>query len=484
MSLLEIIALLIGVSAVGGLLNHRFLRLPHTIGLVVFALAASAIVVAIEFLNPGLGIQKTIADAIGEIDFQKALMEGMLSALLFAGAAHVDLSELAERKWSIGLMATVGVITSTFLVGGTIWAISQGLGFELPFIWALVFGALISPTDPVAVLSILKTVRVPRLLQAKIAGESLLNDGVGVVVFSILVVIATGVAGHAGGSGEIDAAEILTLFAQEALGGAALGMIAGLIAYWLMRSIDEHNIEVMITIALVTGVYALALRLHASGPIAVVVAGLFIGNHGRRFAMSAKTREHVFQFWELTDEILNSVLFLLIGLEVLVVTFSPEHFGIAILAIPVVLVARFIAVAIPISLLRFRDEFEDGAVRILTWAGLRGGISVALALSLPNNEYKPAILTMTYAVVVFSILVQGLTVEKLVRATIKETVVDPSGPPGATTGQNETPHAASALAPEILGRPGMKTADLPPDNLAVDRGGIRARRRERGKSKG
>jgi len=473
MTLLEIIALLIGVSAIGGLINYRFLKLPHTIGLVVVALAASGVVVAIEHVNPGLGIQKTIADALGEIDFQKAVLEGMLCALLFAGAAHVDLTELAERKWSIGLMATVGVVTSTFIVGGTMWALAKGLGFELPFIWALIFGALISPTDPVAVLSILKTVRVPRLLQAKIAGESLLNDGVGVVVFSILVVIATGGAGHhgAGAAETIGAAEIATLFAQEALGGAALGMIAGLIAYWMMRAIDEHNIEVMITIALVTGVYAVALRLHASGPIAVVVAGLFIGNHGARFAMSAKTRQHVFQFWELTDEILNSVLFLLIGLEVLVVTFSPEHFGLALIAIPIVLVARLIAVSIPILALRNFTDFETGAIRILTWAGLRGGISVALALSLPNNEYKPAILTMTYAVVVFSILVQGMTVEKLVSSVIKEARDDPDHPLDATAEEIEAAsRATAAIAPESAPQ-------------LLDKGGKRAQRRARGKAK-
>jgi len=470
MSLLEIIALLIGLSALGGLINHRILKLPHTIGLVVFALAASGVVVAIEHVNPGLGIQKTIADALGEIDFQKAVMEGMLCALLFAGAAHVDMTELAERKWAIGLMATVGVITSTFIVGGVMWALARGLGFDLPFIWALVFGALISPTDPVAVLSILKTVRVPRLLQAKIAGESLLNDGVGVVVFSILVVIATGATGHGvAGADAIGAGDVVMLFAKEALGGAALGMIAGLIAYWLMRTIDEHNIEVMITIALVTGVYAVALRLHASGPIAVVVAGLFIGNHGARFAMSAKTRQHVFQFWELTDEILNSVLFLLIGLEVLVVTFSPEYFGFALMAIPVVLVARLIAVAIPIGFLRIRSSFEDGAIRILTWAGLRGGISVALALSLPNNEYKPAILTMTYAVVVFSILVQGLTVEKLVNSVIKEARDDPSKPLDASADEIEAAsRAVAAVAPEVRSE-------------LIDKGGKRAQRRARGK---
>ncbi len=471
MTLLEIIALLIGFSAIGGLINHRLLKLPHTIGLLVVALGASLAVLAVEQINPALDIQETLANAIGEIDFKKVLMDGMLCALLFAGAAHVDLTELAERKWAIGLMATFGVMLSTFIVGASIWAIAKGLGFDLPFIWALVFGALISPTDPVAVLGILKTVRVPRLLQAKIAGESLLNDGVGVVVFSILVVIATGSMGHGATGGEIGAGDVAQLFAKEALGGAALGLIAGLIAYWMMRALDEHNIEVMITIALVTGVYAVALRLHVSGPIAVVVAGLFIGNHGARFAMSEKTRQHVFQFWELTDEILNSVLFLLIGLEVLVVTFSPEHAGLAFLAIPIVLIARLVAVAIPIGLLRLRSSFEEGAVRILTWAGLRGGISVALALSLPANEYKPAILTMTYAVVVFSILVQGLTVQNLVSSIVKEAREDPDRPLAATADEIEAASRATvAVTPET--GTGLR-----------DTGGKRAKRRQRGKKR-
>ncbi len=432
MSLLEILALLIGLSAIGGYLNHRFLRLPHTIGLVVVALMASGVLIALDRFHLDLGISDTVRAALSQIDFNKALMEGMLSALLFAGAVHVDLTELAERKWAIGLMATVGVLISTALVGFAIWGLAFALGFDLPLIWALVFGALISPTDPVAVLGILKTVKVPRLLQAKITGESLLNDGVGVVVFSILVTIATG-SGHGAAAADIGATTIAKLFVVEALGGALLGFAAGYLAYWLMRTVDEHNIEVMITLALVTGVYALALRLHLSGPIAVVVAGLLIGNHGARFAMSAKTRQHVYNFWELTDEILNSVLFLLIGLEVMIITFNPNAAGLALLAIPIVLLARLIAIAIPIGLLRFKEQFTDGAIRILTWAGLRGGISVALALSLPEVAYKPLILTATYAVVVFSILVQGLTVERLVRGIVDEAKRDPSKPMAATT---------------------------------------------------
>jgi CPA1 family monovalent cation:H+ antiporter len=461
MNLLDIIALLIGSSAIGGYINHRLLGLPHTIGLVVVALAASGVILAVDQLNPSLEIAKQVAGTVREVDFNKALMEGMLSALLFAGAAHIDLTELAERKWAIGLMATIGVLISTFIVGGTIWAVASGLGFDLPFIWALVFGALISPTDPVAVLGILKTVKIPRLLQAKIAGESLFNDGVGVVVFSILVFIAMGTGGH---GDELTVLGVVKLFTWEALGGALLGLIGGIIAYTMMRLLEEPYIEVMITIALVTGVYAIALKLHVSGPIAVVIAGLLIGNHGARFAMGERTRQHVFQFWELTDEILNSVLFLLIGLEVLVIAFSPEHTGLALIAIPVVLLARLIAVALPIGLLSLRAEFTAGAVRILTWAGLRGGISVALALSLPNTEYKSVILTMTYAVVVFSILVQGLTVERLVSAIVKDASSRDKNPMAAT------PDEMRAARLAAFGNP------VP---SSTDKGSKRAKRRQR-----
>ena len=314
-------------------------------------------------------------------------------------------------------MATLGVVISTFLIGTVMWYLMNLLGIAIPFVWALVFGALISPTDPVAVLGILKTVSIPRLLEAKIAGESLFNDGVGVVVFTIIVAVAV-----SGGGSSLSASDVASLFFYEAVGGAVLGIAAGYLAYAAMRVIDEHNLEVLITLALVCCSYSLAIHLHISGPIAVVVAGLFIGNHGAKFAMSENTREHVFQFWELLDEILNSVLFLLIGLEILVIGVSSEYIGIALIAIPVVLLARLIAVSIPIGLLAVRETFSRGAIILLTWGGLRGGISVALALSLPASDFKAPILAATYAVVVFSIVVQGLTMKPLVARVVAREV--------------------------------------------------------------
>jgi len=412
MTLFEIGALLLGLSAAFGFLNHKFLKLPHTIGLVIIALLASGVLILADLVFPQFGISASLTATLIQIDFDETLLKGMLSFLLFAGAVHVDLDELAQRKWAIGLMATMGVITSTFLIGGAMWAIMQMAGQPMPFIWALVLGAVITPTDPVAVLGLLKTVKIPPLLKAKIAGESLFNDGVGVVVFTIMVAFA--LAGTPGGGEELTTLGIIKLFALEVGGGVALGVVGGLLAFWAMRQIDEHNIEVLITLSLVMVIYAIAIRLHFSGPIAVVIAGLFIGNHGAKFAMSANTRKHVFQFWQLLDEILNSVLFLLVGLEVIIIGADLLNLPIALAAIPVALLARNISVAIPIKLLSIRAKFERGSISLLTWGGLRGGISVALALSLPDVPEKPAILAATYAVVVFSIIVQGLTMKRLV----------------------------------------------------------------------
>ncbi|MBT6427299.1 MAG: sodium:proton antiporter [Rhodospirillaceae bacterium] len=416
------LATLLGLAAVFGYINHRFLRLPRTIGLVMIAMVASLAALAIDTIVPGWGVGPGLRAAMIDIDFTDTLMRGMLGFLLFAGALHVDLGQLARRGWPIAAMATGGLLVSTAIVGGGIWLAFDLVGLGLPLIYCLVFGALISPTDPVAVLGILKTAKVPAGLEAKIAGESLFNDGVGVVVFVILLAMAT----SGGNGGAIDPGGIAILFLREAVGGAVLGLAAGAVAFWALRSIDEYNLEIIITLALVTITYEVAHLLHTSGPIAVVVAGLLIGNHGTRLAMSETMREHLTNFWSLIDEILNAVLFLLIGLEVVLLSVSPGLFWVALIAIPLVLGARFVAVAIPIGVLgQFRD-FTKGAIPVLTWGGLRGGISVALALSLPAGTEKDAIVTVCYAVVVFSILVQGLTIGTLVRRVVPAPAEDES----------------------------------------------------------
>ena len=407
-SLFNIAAVVITLAALFGYINHRWLRLPQTIGLVVIALLASLGVIAIDALFPAANFQVTVRSLLGRIDFHEALMKGMLGFLLFAGALHVDLDEVLRRKWAIASMATVGVLISTFLIGAATYLAARGLGVDIPLAYCLVFGALISPTDPVAVLGILKTVKVPDSLKAMIAGESLFNDGVGVVVFTLLAAVAAG--------GAVTAGDIAALFVSEAIGGAALGLVLGWIAYQAMKSIDEHNLEVLITLALVMTAYAVAFAIHVSGPIAVVVAGLLIGNHGTRFAMSENTRDHVQKFWSLIDEMLNAVLFLIIGFEVIALSLSKEIALLMAISVPVVLAARFISVSIPLTALRRRYTFARGAIPVLTWGGLRGGISVALALSLPNIPAKSTILAITYGVVIFSIIVQGLTVERVVRS--------------------------------------------------------------------
>ena len=406
---------MITLAAVFGYINHRWRGLPHTIGVVLIALLASIGVIVIDALAPGLGFREAARGVLDDIDFHDTLMKGVLSFLLFAGALHIDLEKLASRKWAIGTLATVGELISPFLVGYGLYFAAALIGLDIPLIWCLVFGSLISPTDPVAVLGILKTVRVNPELEAKIAGESLFNDGVGVVVFSIFVALASG----AGGGEAIGAAEMVGLFVWEALGGAVLGLAAGYIAYRAMKSINEYSLEVLITLALVMMAYAVAFAIQVSGPIAVVVAGLLIGNHGTRFAMDDETRDHVQKFWALLDEILNSGLILLIGFEVVALTIDGATAVVMALAIPLVLGARFISVGIPLSVLGLRATFTKGAIPVLSWGGLRGGISVALALSLPAIPEKDPILAITYGVVIFSIIVQGLTVKTVIGATVK-----------------------------------------------------------------
>jgi len=417
MSIFEIGAFLIGLSAVFGYLNHKYLRLPHTIGLVMIALAASLVIILIEVLSPSSPVLEIVTGVLEQIDFHETVMRGMLSFLLFAGALHVDFAAFRSRARIIALMATCGILFSTFLIGWMTWLMLNAFGIDTPFIWALVFGALISPTDPVAVLGIFKTVDVPDTLEAKMAGESLFNDGVGVVIFTVVVAIA--VSGNGYGD-DVGAMFVAKIFITEAVGGAVLGLLAGYAGYRALHHIDEHNLEVLITLALVMVTYVVALRLHMSGPIAMVVGGLFIGNKGMKYAVSDKSRDYIRKFWSLIDEILNSVLFLLIGLEVLVIAKLVDHLGVALLAIPVTLAARWLSVLLPITLLSRWRTFTKGAIPILTWGGLRGGIAVALALSLPANEFKPTILTLTYGVVLFSIIVQGLTIKPLVERIVSK----------------------------------------------------------------
>jgi len=412
MDLLNVIALLITLAALAAYVNHRLLKLPVTIGVMAVAMVLSVALLGLDAV--GIPFQDRARTWLSRIDFSAALMRGMLSFLLFAGALQVNLEDLLERKWSIASLATAGVMTSTFLVAGLAWLVLGWIGIHLPFIYCLLFGALISPTDPIAVMGILKNVGAPRSLEIKIAGESLFNDGVGVVVFLTILELATG-------NEPITAAHVVGLFAQEALGGALFGLVAGYIAFLLLKSIDQYQVEVLITLALVTGGYALAAALHLSGPIAVVVAGLLIGNQGRRLAMSERTRHNLDLFWELIDEILNAVLFLLIGLEVLVLELSGPFLLAGVVMIPAVLLARLVSVSIPMTVLRPFRRFTPGAVRILAWGGLRGGISVALALSLPPGPARDVILAVTYVVVVFSILVQGLTLGRLVRHLLAKT---------------------------------------------------------------
>jgi CPA1 family monovalent cation:H+ antiporter len=420
MSLFDIIAMLMTLAALFGYINHRWLKLEPTVGLLMISLASSLGIMGLHWLFPRLEIVNEIQRVVGGIDFNEALMHGMLGFLLFAGALHVDLEYFIRRKGTIAALATIGLLTSTFLVAGLSWLLFNWLGLEISFLACLVFGALISPTDPIAVMGTLKTLNAPKDLEANIAGESLFNDGVAVVVFTGLVALLQaqtghGGGGHAGHGGEFGTSQLGIFFLREAGGGAILGLIAGYVAYRMMLSIDDYRVEVMLTLALVMGAYSLAWALHVSGPIAVVVAGIMIGNRGRALAMSEEVADYLEKFWELIDEILNAMLFMLIGVEVLVISFSGRSLLAGAIVIFIVLLARFVSVAIPISVIKLRSEFPRGVVRILTWAGLRGGISVALALSLPPSPAKNIILSSTYMVVLFSILVQGMTIKKVLR---------------------------------------------------------------------
>ena len=404
MNIFQATALLLSLTALFSYLNARFLKLTPAVGSLLVALVLSLGLIVFG----SAGFIGNAAGFLDSLNFDDLVLQGLLSFLLFAGALNVDLDRLNRLKWPILTLATVGVAVSTLVVGSAMYFALELLGFSVPYPYALLFGALISPTDPIAVISILKRAGVPETTETLITGESLFNDGVGVVVFSVL--LGSVAAGEHGGGGLTGG---LVLFVQEAVGGVVFGGVLGIIAFRLLKSIDDYAAEVLITLAVVTGGYALAQALHTSGPLTVVVAGILIGNRGRLLAMSDTTREHLDTFWAVIDEILNAVLFVLIGLELLVLDFTPRYLWAILLAIPVVLGARFLSVSVPINLFRLRRTFQPYTVRLMVWGGLRGGISVALALSLPASPERDLLIALTYGVVVFSVLVQGLTVGRV-----------------------------------------------------------------------
>ncbi len=406
MDIFDIFSILISFSALFGYLNYRYFHLPRTIGLMLAALIlSSALIIAGQF---GWAGKEEVLGVLRSIDFNRLLLNGMLGFLLFAGALNVELNELMKQKWVVASLATGAVVLSTLLVGVLTWWLLTLFHIPISLMYCLLFGALISPTDPVAVLNILKTMKAPKALETQMAGEALFNDGVGVVIFMVLLKLATG-------DPDAGLGQAALLFAKEAMGGILLGLCAGYLAYQMLKRVDDYLVEILITLGLVTGGYALANAIHISGPLAMVAAGLLIGNHGRAFAMSETTKRNLDTFWELIDEILNAVLFILIGMEVLTLEFTAPHLLAGLILIPVVLLVRLISVSVPFTLLRLKRKTEPHVIKILTWGGLRGGIAVALALSLPITLERETILMATYMVVIFSVAVQGLTIEPLIR---------------------------------------------------------------------
>ncbi|WP_126535725.1 cation:proton antiporter [Aerosticca soli] len=406
--MLDIAAICLVITALLAYVNHRVLRWPATIGVMAIALLISLGIVGLHALGVDYGLKAYEASLLKSLDFSEVLMQGMLSFLLFAGALHVDLGALKRYRGQIALLAVVATCTSTALVGLAMWVLLPMLGLPVRLIDCLLFGALISPTDPISVMGILKSIGAPKSLELVIAGESLFNDGVGVVLFSLLLGAAT--SGAAPTPGEAG-----WLLLQEAGGGLVFGAVLGWATFALIKSIDQYQVEVLLTLAAVMGGYALAMHLHVSGPLAMVVTGLIVGNSGRARAMSDTTRRYVDMFWELLDEILNAVLFVLIGMEVIVIAWSPSLLAAIVAAIGVTLLARLITVGLPVGALSRLFRLPQGSWRVLTWGGLRGGISVALAFSLTQGDGRDIVLGLTYGVVVFSVLIQGLTVGRVAR---------------------------------------------------------------------
>ena len=408
MGVFETVAILLTLAAVLSYINHRWWKMPPTIALMLGSFALSLALVGVGALPLQLGqhIQGAARHLVEGMHFDEVMMKGMLGLLLFAGSLHVQLNDLAEHKWQIATYATVGTVASTFLVAGLVFGLSAVMSLGIPWIYCLLFGALISPTDPIAVLGIMKRVGASRALETKISGESLFNDGIGVVLFLSVLEIASG---HSPGF-----TGVVQLFLVEAVGGIAFGLAIGYLAFRVIKSIDNYHVEILVTLALVMGGYALADAIHTSGPLAMVAAGLLIGNTGRRLGMSKITRDHLDLFWELIDQILNAILFVMIGLEVLVLSARGLYMLAGLVAVPLVLLSRMVTVGAGVMAV---GTGRPRTVVIMTWGGLRGGISVALALSIPQSApCRELIVTMTYVVVAFAVLVQGMTVGRLIRA--------------------------------------------------------------------
>jgi len=417
MKLFDTFSILIVLSAALAYINHRFIKLPSTIGLMFLSLLLSIGLIIIGTVSPLFLGQATVA--LANFDFTELLMGSMLSFLLFAGAIHIKFSELRKVLWSVTLYSTFGVVIATFVIGGAMYYLLPMFQIQMSFLHCLLFGSLIAPTDPIGVLGVLKEANVPKDLEMKIAGESLFNDGVGVVVFLTILEIAQKPVPPT-------FFEVSTLFVQEAIGGLAFGFVIGYAAYLLMRSIDNYAVEILITLAMVMGGYSLAHYLHVSGPLAMVVAGIIVGNQGKKHAMSAITEEYVDKFWELIDEVLNALLFVIIGLELLVIKFTSSFIVIGLIAIFVVLLTRYISIFLPSQIIRIKEDVDHSTILMLVWGGLRGGISIALALSLKPEFGKDLWVPLTYFVVSFSILVQGLTVGRLAKrlvANVKATTI-------------------------------------------------------------
>ncbi|HFT1535319.1 TPA: cation:proton antiporter [Raoultella ornithinolytica] len=409
--MLNIAAIFLCITALLAYLNRRYVGLPPAIGVMSIALVISLFNMLADAL--GLPVLRALEQSlVASVDFSELLMQGMLSLLLFAGALHVDLHKLRTYRWQVASLAVIGTAFSTVIIGVSLWGILTLTGLQLPFAYCLIFGALISPTDPIAVIGILRSAGAPKNVELVMSGESLFNDGVSVVLFSLILSMITSAEAP-------EMTEAMTLLIREAGGGALLGGIVGCVIYLMLKSIDSYQEEVLLTLAAVLGGYALATYLEVSGPLAMVVMGLIIGNQGRSNAMSEETERHIDMFWELIDEILNAVLFVLIGLEVILIHFTHKLLGVACMVILLTLFTRLLTVGLPVGLFNRIFRLPKGSWAVLTWGGLRGGISVALALSLPTGEHRDTVVSLTYLAVVFSILVQGMTVGKLASRVIR-----------------------------------------------------------------